>query len=288
VEFVYWGESSLDYEKIIWYIVAGAAGFGTLICLCAAGVFYTSLGEKLDASASQMWLFKGKSKKYFDEQAPSVVPMVIEASEFAVAKGQWRESQIGKIKRTRKETIRLQKNGLVEPWCFMEGLAPIQNIYLAYFLYFLNIFVPGFGSFCSACCGEPIELNKIEEPEPVPVKKSKRSGSDTEENDESENLSEEPDSDEEAKKPEPSLHPTLPPQSLQRPKPVINLDKVPQFSPFQALFTGIMQLLTCACGLGWIWSISHGRALVENAEIYEEINRLRALPDSEFIPEREY
>ena len=75
-------------------------------------------------------------------------------------------------------------------------------------------------------------LSKIEEPV-ISVKKSRKSGTinDTEENEESDLGSEDLDSDEEAKKPEPSLHPTLPPQSVQRPKPVINLDKVPQFSP---------------------------------------------------------
>ena len=65
------------------------------------------------------------------------------------------------------------------------------------------------------------------------------------------------------------------------------MDKVPEFSACQALMTGIIQFLTCPCGIGWIWSISHGRAMVENAEIYSEINELIAMPDSEFIPEKD-
>lgn len=41
VEFNYWAESSFDYEKIVWYGVAFAAGFGTLVCFCAAAIFYS-------------------------------------------------------------------------------------------------------------------------------------------------------------------------------------------------------------------------------------------------------
>lgn len=73
-----------------------------------------------------------------------------------------------KIKRTRKEKIRILKNGLVEAWCCSNGLAPIQNVCLAYFLYCFNFLLPGSGTFLSSCCGTPIELKK-KEPKPEDV-----------------------------------------------------------------------------------------------------------------------
>ena len=69
---------------------------------------------------------------------------------------------MGKIKRTRKETIRIKKNGLVEAWCCSDGLAPIQSVCLAYFLYCVNILIPGMGTILSACCGEQFDIHRKE------------------------------------------------------------------------------------------------------------------------------
>ena len=65
------------------------------------------------------------------------------------------------------------------------------------------------------------------------------------------------------------------------PPPIINVDRKPDWSPGQAVVTGFAQLFTASCGMGWIWSISHGLVLYENAKIYSQIDQIEREPDPE-------
>ena len=42
----------------------------------------------------------------------------------------------------------------------------------------------------------------------------------------------------------------------------------------QALIAGFAQFLSAPFGLGWIWAISHGMILVENAQLYDLIEEV--------------
>ena len=46
------------------------------------------------------------------------------------------------------------------------------------------------------------------------------------------------------------------------------------YERFAAVKTGFAQFLSAPFGLGWMWSISHGMILVENAQLYNLIEEV--------------
>ena len=51
-----------------------------------------------------------------------------------------------------------------------------------------------------------------------------------------------------------------------KPRPIVNMNKAQtDFDLKYGLFTGILQLLTSPFGIGYLWSITHGCTLLENA-----------------------
>lgn len=42
-----------------------------------------------------------------------------------------------------------------------------------------------------------------------------------------------------------------------------------------SVLAGFSQFFTAICGIGWIWSVSHGCSLVANSRTYTEIEDLR-------------
>ena len=63
--------------------------------------------------------------------------------------------------------------------------------------------------------------------------------------------------------------------------PVVAVGQQREWSAGQAVLTGSAQLLTAGLGMGWIWSISHGLILFENAKIYKQIDAVEKEPDDE-------
>ena len=61
----------------------------------------------------------------------------------------------GKGKKTHEMAIKDLRNEIEEPWCYSESMAPVRNIFLAIFLLFMNILVPGFGTVLSGCFVAP-------------------------------------------------------------------------------------------------------------------------------------
>ena len=55
--------------------------------------------------------------------------------------------------------IRDLQNELEEPWCCVDGLAPIKGTCTAVMLCFLNIILPGFGTIISGCIEKSSDPN---------------------------------------------------------------------------------------------------------------------------------
>ena len=54
-------------------------------------------------------------------------------------------------KRPKEARIREIQNEMEEPWCCVNGLAPVKGVCAAVLLCFLNIILPGFGTIVSGC-----------------------------------------------------------------------------------------------------------------------------------------
>ena len=52
-----------------------------------------------------------------------------------------------------------------------------------------------------------------------------------------------------------------------------------------AFLSGFFQFLSFPCGIGWMWSISHGITLFENAKIYKKIDEVMQEPDDDPLNE---
>ena len=146
--------------------------------------------------------------------------------------------------------VRALKNELEEAWCCSEVLVPVRSPVRAAGLCFVNVILPGVGTAISGCCA--VQPNEDE------ASAAEAAGDPLGDDD-----------DDERKDGPPA------------PPPVVAVDRKPKWSPLQAALTGSAQFFTASCGMGWIWSISHGLVLYENARIYEQIDRIEAEPDSD-------
>jgi hypothetical protein len=81
------------------------------------------------------------------ENAPTVLEMVAEQEKLASEEG----SLTGRKKKPKEVRIRELQNDLEEPWCCLNGLAPIKSPATAILLTMLNTLLPGFGTLVSAC-----------------------------------------------------------------------------------------------------------------------------------------
>lgn len=51
--------------------------------------------------------------------------------------------------------------------------------------------------------------------------------------------------------------------------------EIRQYTTAHVVGTALAQfLLTLACGIGWLWSVSHGFALVHNAAMYSKMQEI--------------
>ena len=161
---------------------------------------------------------------------------------------------------SKEQRIRLQQNELEQAWCFEEGLLPVKGVYAAFGCCFFNLIIPGSGTILSVCFvrGERAVADSAAGAAPAAAEPVADGFGDDEEK------------DDEKKEDKPEA-PKLP--------PVVTLGAKRPWSRASALAAGLGQLLTCACGIGWIWSISHGCVLFENALVYDEIAKIQAERD---------
>ena len=151
--------------------------------------------------------------------------------------------------------IRMLNNELESAWCCTEGLAPVKSPCVAVILCFFNIILPGWGTIFSICAAS----------------ENKNQNDATDGNqvmDVNEGFPED-DNGSQAVVAAPA------------PPPVMSMSMERKWSRVTATFTGILQFLTAGFGLGWIWSISHGLILYENAKIYKKIEEVKKEPDEE-------
>jgi hypothetical protein len=80
------------------------------------------------------------------ENAPSVLEMVAEHEALAGDEG----GTLGG-KKPKETRIREIQNEMEEPWCCVNGLAPVKSVCGAVMLCFINIILPGFGTILSGC-----------------------------------------------------------------------------------------------------------------------------------------
>mmetsp|Transcript_36750 Transcript_36750/g.56295 ORF Transcript_36750/g.56295 Transcript_36750/m.56295 type:complete len:174 (-) Transcript_36750:4-525(-) len=147
-----------------------------------------------------------------------------------------------------------------------ESLAPIRSICFALIVCFFNIVVPGLGTIISGMCAMPKGNTKVE---PKPAEKPKDEG------DEGFGGEEEKKEEVEEKKEEVKVEEAKPVPAI------INLKKKKEFSRGSAFAAGLCQLLTAPLILGWLWSISLGCTVLENAVTYSRIDKVEKEPEEE-------
>lgn len=165
------------------------------------------------------------------------------------------------LKKTKEMLLRELRNDLEEPWCCLESLAPVKSVGTAIFFFILNFFFPGLGTLCSGLC---IPVPSTEKPK-------------VEEDDALEGLQEDAaeEEDEEAKAKRLEEERIKAENDTKAPKPeVVSAERKMVYSRAVAIQTGFAQFLSAPFGLGWMWSISHGMILVENAQIYGLIDEV--------------
>lgn len=153
IEFEFWAENEVVYDRLIIYVFGGFLTIGTCICCCLNLMYKQGIQEELDSVRHRLWRLRGKSKDYLDENAPNVLEFVRLKEELTRDE----ESPFGKPGeaapgKTDKQRIHELENELEDPWCCPTGLAPLRSVRLAVFLCILNILSPGLGTFCSICC----------------------------------------------------------------------------------------------------------------------------------------
>ena len=189
-----------------------------------------------------MWVLRDKDIKYVQQNAPDVLPMVRSGEENAVPVGKWKEDESDPLKLSKKERLRLLHNDIEDGWCLPTAMAPLRNVWLAVLLCVLNILIPGFGTLLSAWCGDLWETTEVKYNDVVPTEGNadKKGEHDPEDG-----------------------------QNKNEPKPpVISVGRPRDSEISTTVFAGIAQFFTSVCGLGWIWSVSHGCSLVNNAMTY--------------------
>lgn len=159
-----------------------------------------------------------------------------------------------KLALSKSTRIRMLNNELESAWCCSEGLVPVRSPCRASLLCFVNIILPGFGTIISACCASQKAAPSPTDPPAGEALAPEALG-------------------EEEQAPPVDAAPV--------PPPVVSVAVQRKWSAAQAVITGIAQLLTAGFGLGWIWSISHGLILYENAKIYKKIDEVEKEPDDE-------
>lgn len=245
IEFEYWVENVVQWSDFVFYGFIGILGFGLCTCCVLLLVYRTTLEEEMTDLTSSMWKLKGKSKDYLKENAPQALELVSTAQANAVDPVRAAADPAAQPKPSKRARIRALHNELEAAWCCSEGLVPVRSPARAAILCFLNFILPGLGTVFSACCAS-------KQKDPPPTVDPLAAGADEE--------------DKEDAAPRP---------------PVVNVDHKRPWSRGQAFATGIGQLFTASCGMGWIWSISHGLILYENAKLYKKIDEIEREPDDE-------
>lgn len=136
---------------------------------------------------------------------------------------------------------------------------PVKSVYAAFACCFFNLIIPGSGTILSVCFVREERAVAAAAADAAPAAAEPVAdgfGDDEEKADDDEKKEDKPEA------------PKLP--------PVVTLGAKRPWSRASALAAGLGQLLTCACGIGWIWSISHGCVLFENALVYEKIAKIQA------------
>ena len=265
IEFEFWAENEVVYDRLIIYVFGAFLTLGTCICCCLNLMFKQGIQEELDSVRHRLWRLRGKSKDYLDENAPNVLEFVRLKEELTRDE----ESPFGKPGeaapgKTNKQRIHELENELEDPWCCPTGLAPIRSVKLAVFLCIFNILSPGLGTFSSMCCFKN-QPNMVAPEQPPPAEEA--------EEDEEEEQEEEA----KPKAPDPPKRPA-----------VMSFEKIPiDKSKFGVLRTALAQFLTAPCGIGWLWSMSHGCVFVQNALIYQQIDAINAEASNKYAAEQQ-
>mmetsp|Transcript_11056 Transcript_11056/g.18489 ORF Transcript_11056/g.18489 Transcript_11056/m.18489 type:complete len:467 (-) Transcript_11056:34-1434(-) len=255
IEFEYWAENEVAFSDFFDYVIYGLGGFGVCICMCLLLIYKSSIEEQIDDMRIKMRKVKGKPKDYVKENAPQVLEMVQLAQEEAGT--DLKQDGVG-TKQSKKKRINDLEAELSETWCIQSGLSPVTSRFLGVFIVFFNIVLPGFGTMFSACCGRP-RINQKVQPTDEAQPPAPSPETNDEENAEDKKLV--------------NLQTATP--------PVLSLFKAKEYAKKSALLTGLLQLLTAPTGMGWIWSISHGLIIFENAQIYHRIAQIEKEPDDQ-------
>lgn len=260
IEFEYWAENKVRYDKLILYIFGGIFSMGACICLMINLVWKNSIEEQVDTIKSKIWKLRGKNKEYVQTNAPGIIEMVSEIQNAA-----YPNAHINNKGKTKIQRIHDAELNIENAWCCTEGLLPVKSTATAMLLCILNILIPGFGTLLSTCFANVDQRSNNDKivPEVEEEDGEEEAEADGEDGSEKKMLTHESKGSNKAnKKP-----------------PVVVLDKKKEWSKQQAALVAFAQFVSAPCGIGWLWSMSHGCVLFENAQVYAEIERIRKEPE---------